>query len=477
MNKIFIKVSYDFSIPLNAPRAFIKVLGARLTYPNPANPQYDIYLLKLYKRRGCYSAPRGSLHLIQAAADATFTNVEFISNVVGQNIECRDFDSLPVKLRDYQEEAVRLLINRVQGYIVLPCGGGKTFLGCAALKMANQPSLVLVHTIDLLKQWVESLKAVGFTRIRRIGGGEKSDLSVISNGEVVVSTIQTLSRLGTEADPVVKSACALIVDEVHHVAASNWRKVVTACPARFRWGLTATPERADGYTFMLPLIIGPQLFRMSAYDLIKGGYLCTPKLIPVDTEIQIKTDDIIDRNGQLKYADAVTRLSNSPKRIRMILDFAHRGALRNRKILILVGRVDLAQRLEHLLKERGVNSISITGSTSKKKREQSLNLVRNGSVPVMISTQLADEGLDVPILDLLILANPGKASGRSIQRIGRIMRLHDLKKKPVVVDFIDRGPFKKHWQNRCFAYIEHIGVHPSTPITFDEAKILLKECL
>ena len=228
---------------------------------------------------------------------------------------------------------------------------------------------------------------------------------------------------------------------------------------------------------MLPLIIGPELFRMSSYDLIRGGYLCTPKVIAVDTEVSIKTDDIVDKNGQLKYADAVTRLSNSPRRIRMILDFAHRGVLRNRKILILVGRVELAARIKELLASRGVDSVCVTGKTKKKIRAESLQKMRDGSVPVMISTQLADEGLDVPILDLLILANPGKASGRSIQRIGRIMRLHDLKKKPVVVDFVDGGPFKRHWRNRCSAYIEHIGVRPSSTISFDEAKILLKECL
>ena len=373
MSALFIKVGYDFSIPLNAPSAFIKVLSAKLTFPNPSNPQYDIHLLKLYKRRGCYSAPRGALEAIKSAANATFTQIQFISNVVGRKIEPDDVSTLPVQLRDYQESAVNTLIDRVQGYIVLPCGGGKTFLGCAALKISNQPSLVLVHTIDLLKQWVDSLKVVGFTRIRQIGGGQTSDLSVISSNEVVVATIQTLSRLKKKADPILKSAGALVVDEAHHVAASNWRKVITACPARFRWGLTATPERADGYTFMLPLIIGPELFRMSSYDLIRGGYLCTPKVIAVDTEVKIKTDDIVDKYGKLKYADAVTRLSNSPKRIRMILDFAHRGALRNRNILILVGRVELASHLQALLMKRGVESVCVTGKTKKKDREKNLH--------------------------------------------------------------------------------------------------------
>ena len=161
----------------------------------------------------------------------------------------------------------------------------------------------------------------------------------------------------------------------------------------------------------------------------------------------------------------------------MIVDFAHRAALRNRTILVLIPRVKLATLIASKLSHRGVSSVAVTGSTPKKERVKSLNAIRTGAVRVMISTQLADEGLDVPILDVLILANPGKAAGRSIQRIGRIMRLHDLKKKPVAIDFVDRGPFRRHWEDRCFAYIENVGVHPSNPVSYKEATTIIKEVL
>ena len=65
--------------------------------------------------------------------------------------------------------------------------------------------------------------------------------------------------------------------------------------------------------------------------------------------------------------------------------------------------------------------------------------MRNHEIEIIIGTALADEGLDIPSLDSVILAGAGKSKSRALQRIGRTMRPHGDKEKAIVIDFYDRG--------------------------------------
>jgi superfamily II DNA or RNA helicase len=100
--------------------------------------------------------------------------------------------------------------------------------------------------------------------------------------------------------------------------------------------------------------------------------------------------------------------------------------------------------------------------------------MRKGRTSVIIATQLADEGLDVPNLDCLILASGGRAAGRAIQRAGRIMRIADDKQKPIIFDLVDGGPFKSQWRSRATAYKDHLDVSAGAPVTPDQALYLLR---
>ena len=82
----------------------------------------------------------------------------------------------------------------------------------------------------------------------------------------------------------------------------------------------------------------------------------------------------------------------------------------------------------------------LSGKSTKKKREEALNNLRNKDISCITSTTIFDEGIDVKPLDTVILAGQGKSRTRAMQRIGRISRPYpnpenNQKEKAVAVDF------------------------------------------
>ena len=68
-----------------------------------------------------------------------------------------DLPKLEVKLRDYQQEAIENWCLEKRGSIVLPTGAGKTIIGLKIIEIVNSPTLIIVPTLDLIKQWTKIL--------------------------------------------------------------------------------------------------------------------------------------------------------------------------------------------------------------------------------------------------------------------------------------------------------------------------------
>jgi superfamily II DNA or RNA helicase len=418
--------------------------------------------------------PRGAIAIVRKAAERSGLQITFASRAVSNGVGLRDLSELKhLRLRPYQQDAIDRFMKRVQGYVCIPCGGGKTVLGAGAVYHSGQAAIVLVHTHELMDQWKSTFENLYGMKIKTAA----PPYTALKPGEVVVGMVQKLARDGWKTHRMLSSAGAVLIDECHHTPAATYQNLMQAIPARLRWGLTATPERADGWTFLLPMVMGPELFRMTTPELIDGGFLVKPKILPIKTGQAVDITD--ERTGKPNMPQAVTRLCNTPERNALIVELALLGAQAGRTILILVPRVDYAHRLAQELKLEHVKAEAITGKVPKKYREKIMTKLRSGSLQVAVATQLADEGLDIPRLDMMLIASAGRAAGKAIQRIGRSMRPSEGKGTPIVVDLIDGGPFRSQWRARERAYLQDIGVDVPKPVSASDAvevfKTLLKE--
>jgi superfamily II DNA or RNA helicase len=260
---------------------------------------------------------------------------------------------------------------------------------------------------------------------------------VVSDGEarpgpVTVATVQTLVRLDAAGlDELGARFGVVIVDEAHHAPASTFQSVLSRLPARWRVGLTATPDREDGLGPLVDLTLGERLFEVGYRELCDAGYLQAPEVRPVYTAFTF------DYGGPEDHARCLAALVADEERNALIADLAAREALEGRAVLVLSGRVDHCRHLTELASKRDVVAQVLVGATPRAERRALLDEFRAGKIHVLVASTLADEGLDIPCLERIVLAFPGRTRGRTTQRLGRLMRPHPGKHQPVLFDVVD----------------------------------------
>ena len=330
-------------------------------------------------------------------------------------------------LRGYQRDALAAWWKRKAGIIVAPCGAGKTAIGLTAVLHLPTPALVLVHTGDLLRQWKERAEALGIpcTTIAEGLGPRRARL--------VIATMQTLSMWPRHQLAEWGAGFGLIiVDEAHHVPCATLTDVLYELPGRYRLGLTATPTRADGLTPILLGHMGPVRAEVSRQALAEAGAIIVPRVERIVTawEPDAETD----------YVQMITDATEDDARNIQIADLAATAVKAGRHVLIQTERVEHAKALSRLISDRhGLGSVAVYGALGAKARALALSQVASGACPILIATQLADEGLDLPILDTLILGVPQRNAARLEQRVGRIARPAPGKVDAIVYDLLDGG--------------------------------------
>ena len=451
------------------PPKAMELLWRGLTFPNPeylnrvrfgrwvgATPE-EITLVERGVR-GEIHIPRGAVGVLHEALAAAGGAVSFID----RRGSCSPVDYVfAFTLRDYQESAVVALTRRLQGCAVVPCGGGKTVIGTGAIARTGQPAIILVHTQDLADQWRETIgDALGLQAGTVVEGRVEPDV-------VTVATVQTLATLNApDLAALAARFGVVILDEAHHAPAVVFRRVLSAFPARYRFGLTATPERADGLTPLLELCIGPTVFQVDHRTLVAAGHLVVPRVVPIETGCSPEADS---------HSSLVAKLCTDPERNQRLVDLAAAAANAGRSVLVLSGRVSHCRKLATRLQEAGIEAEALTGRVPRGRRAEILDRFRSGQIRVVCATSLADEGLDVSRLERLILATPARAEGRTIQRLGRLMRPHPGKDTPVLFDMVDDTPLaRRQFAARRAAYRKVLGAGALTPT--DEASVPLLAC-
>lgn len=432
-----------------------------------AELSYTIGTHKDYKNTthlyGAGSFPTGLLHLVTSLFDRMgftydiddkreFLDVHFELDV--PEWFKRNLHRLGKELRPYQIEAAEVVEKLKRGILNHCTGSGKTITAANIVTRVDCKVLWIVHSLDMVPQTTEELKSVFQGRINV----ENSKDKVHKTGkdfDVYVANIQSLyAFMKSDVDDALEFLSRfgmVIIDECDLSGAKSWQYVIHACAnAPYKIGLTGTARRGDGSTMELWAVTGDIIHKFTTSEGIRKGWLARPKitLLPVRNEVDISLTKSW-RGFQVNYSKTYREsIVNNSKRNEMIRQLAER--YKNRQILIVVQQVAHGKIINRLVP----GSFFMHGGEDDERRKSVLDKFRNGESGVLIGTSIYDRGVNIPSVDVLVLAGGGKSDSRLAQRIGRVLRISEDKDTALVFDFADfmNSITKKHSLQRISVY-------------------------
>ncbi len=342
--------------------------------------------------------------------------LEFVENVTWPS-EPIDVPRRDYQLYQFQEEAVNRWEEAERfGTVVIPTGGGKTYVGMEAIARTRLRTLVCVVTVELATQWRELIESKLGVRTGEFSGREK-DLSA----DVVVGIYNSVAK---HVDRLRDLFGLVIFDEVHHVPASTFRRVAFASKAKYRLGLSATPERSDGNEHLIFLSSGDVVYKVGYRELVEMGVLARVehRVIRVRMEpderraMMAQLARVRDENARL----AVMKRHALRARAKVPVVASIVESERGRKILVFCEYVDQAEAIQGELEKRGIRSALMVGKT--RERAEIFNAFRRCDLDVIVTTRVLDEGIDVPDADVAIIASGSGSPRQMAQRVGRVLR-------------------------------------------------------
>lgn len=356
-------------------------------------------------------------------------------------------------LRDEQEKAFAALSSRDIGVLSATTAFGKTVVGARMIAAKRRNSLVLVHTSALLNQWKAALSkflSFGYSLPEQPKKrGRKKELSHIGqlgatkntlNGKLDIAIIQSLGGKNGVKE-VVKNYGLVLVDECHHVPALMFEQVLKSVNAKYVYGLTATPVRADGRQESIFMQCGEIAYKVDAIEQAQRqlfDHIAVPRF--TDFRMPLAADSGFKTLNQI-FAE----LCLSKNRNAMIVDDVVKAVNTGRMPIVLTERTEHAKLLTDAIEHRGIKTFLLIGKEAAKlKREKLAAIAAAGQTErfvIVAVGRYVGEGFDFARLDTLFLAMPISWKGKLTQYAGRLHRDYVGKREVVIYDYVDLNVF------------------------------------
>lgn len=328
-------------------------------------------------------------------------------------------------LRGYQRELlgrVATAIRTVRRVCVqAPTGAGKTHLIASVAAAAAEHGLqvlILATRTRLVRQLHDRLDTFGVRH-----GVIAASLRGLSNlaATTQVASIDTLHRRCIASNRMpLPPADVVIFDEAHLALGKTRQEILNSYPNAWIFGFTATPAKTSGASLrdqFDELVMGP-----SVSELVEMKTLVPPRIfnVPVITQRELKSVGTDAKTGDYR----TSKLSKSMRRPKLVGDVVENWLAIANGQRTLVFACDKAHGSELLLRFRqaGVAAEQLTDADSDETREEVIARLESGVTTVVINCFLLSYGIDIPLVDCVVLARPTRSVVMYLQSIGRGMR-------------------------------------------------------
>lgn len=365
------------------------------------------------------------------------------------------YKDFAIKLRDYQEEVVEKAVKNGWGTCVLGTGAGKTLTTAALIEnyYINSPNpgsfkcIMIVPDLGLVQQTYDEFNLSGITfKLTKWTGSNKPDLT----SNVIICNIQILLSQFKENE-WVKYIDLLIVDECHKVKSSNEiSKIISSIKTNNRYGFTGTLPDNDLDKWFLIGRLGPILYEKSSHNLRLEKYLTNVEVRIINLSYK---DTFIPQITDSEYRNELNFLYTHKKRNSFIAQLSNKL---NNNTLILVNHIIHGESLLAAVKDvsKDKEVFFIRGEVEVEERENIKKLMEsNNNVICIAISAIFSTGVNIKNLHNILFVSGGKSFIRTVQSIGRGLRLHKDKNKLKIIDLCDNLKYgNKHSEKRKQIY-------------------------
>ena len=353
-----------------------------------------------------------------------------------------------------------------RGVVVLPTGTGKTHVAVLAIQKTGRPTLVVTPTLDLLNQWYGELLVAFDVPVGLVGGGtyDIQPLTVTTYDSAHIHLERWGHRFGL-----------VVFDECHHLPGATYMNAAVGSLAPFRLGLTATPERTDGQEVLLAGLVGPVVYRREIKELA-GDYLAEYRAERLYVELSPEEDaryrearEVYRRfcydhaismggpHGWQRFIQETCRSKEgraafqayreqrrlalaAPAKLQVLQKLLERHR-RDRTLVFTYDNATVYQIARRFLVP------AVTHQTKAKERRAILDGFQSGDYPVVVTSRVLNEGVDVREANVGIVLSGSGTVREHVQRLGRLLRKHG-DKQAVLYEVVTRGTGEEFTSDR-----------------------------
>lgn len=382
-------------------------------------------------------------------------------------------------LRTEQDLAADRMLQHDHGVLSATTAFGKTVVCSYLISQRKVSTLILLHSKDLIEQWVEELNKFLIIKEKppiyktKTGREKRRDsvIGVLTGNKNTITGIVDVAMIGSmyskgKFNDFINSYGLVIMDECHHCGSNTSIEVMERVNSRYVYGVSATPKRGDNLEKIVYMLLGPIRHSYTAKERAKEqgiGYYVYPRFTRVIDTNETRND----------ISAAYNLISNNKLRNEMIVNDTRQVIADGRTPLILTRYKEQAKNLFDILSGAADYVFLLYGDNSDREnseiRKKLKEVLCEKSIILIATGQKIGEGFDFPRLDTLMLAAPVSFDGRLEQYVGRLHRDYEGKKYVVVYDYIDAHlkVFEKMYSKRLRTY-KRLGYSLISNTTLDK---------
>lgn len=317
--------------------------------------------------------------------------------------------------------------------LVSATGTGKTYASAFALRqMKPKRALFLVHREQIAKQALGSYQRVfGDTKSYGLISGNSKDFEK----ELLFATVQSMSKDEILENFDKNAFDVIVIDEVHRAGAMQHQKVMEYFNPNFYLGMTASPERTDGFD-IFKLFDHNIAYEIRLKDALAEDLLCPFHYFGI-SDLEINGEVFNDTTGLKNFNYLVC-----DDRVDYIIEKTRYYGYSGDRVkgLVFCSSKRESKELSSKFNQRGYRTANLFGEDSQEAREDAIDRLvsdtREDYLDYIFTVDIFNEGVDIPEVNQVIMLRPTQSPIVFVQQLGRGLRKSENKEFVIILDFI-----------------------------------------